>query len=359
MAWYAFHLGRGLRSAGHDVFLYAQSDSPLAGWARAERLPLNDEFDFHTSNPFGLLRISRHLRETICSFRPDILNPHCPPGHALLAWANRKFDLPLVRTVAEPRSPKSNAINRWIHERNTDAMIYSTASSLPRYKTAFNFTRQIQEVIHPGLDLALFPPASMHNWRSKLNVPENALFGAIVARMNPEKGQELLIDALALLNENERARIVVLLTGDDNQQRTAADLRNLAIRNGVVDSLRFEPRLADIRPLLSEIDLGIITSSRSEAVCRIALEYMAYGKPIISTDVNILAEVVRNEVNGWSVPVGDVPAMADALRAALNNRSKLLQFGSRGRHLLETEWTLERQTARTVALYSRLLAAHA
>ena len=69
-------------------------------------------------------------------------------------------------------------------------------------------------------------------------------------------------------------------------------------------------------------------------------------------------EIARPEKKN-ALTIAMYQAMADALRAALNNRSKLLQFGSRGRHLLETEWTLERQTARTVALYSRLLAAHA
>ncbi|MBK6766095.1 MAG: glycosyltransferase family 4 protein [bacterium] len=359
MAWYTLHLARGLRTAGHDVFLYAQRMSPLADWARAEELLLNDDFDFHTTNPLELARAVRHLHATFHRFKPDVLNPHCPPGHALVAWVNRSRGLPVVRTVAEPRPPKSNLINRWIHERRTDAMIYSTASSLPRYRTAFRFARQIEEVIHPGLDLALFPAVATENWRARLNVPAHALFGAIVARLSPEKGQELLIEALALLSPAERNQFVVLLTGDDNRQRSAADLRALAQNRGVVDSLRFESRLADVRPLLAEIDVGIITSVRSEAVCRIALEYMAYAKPIISTDVNILAEVVRDGVNGWSVPVGDAAAMANALRRALTERDRLPMIGESGRTLVETEWSLSQQTAQTVSLFQRLLVEHA
>lgn len=210
-----------------------------------------------------------------------------------------------------------------------------------------------------GLDLEKFPRVEPGTFRSELQIPGTALFAAIVARMNPEKGQELLIEALGMLPESERGRIVVLLTGDDNQQRTAADLKKLAESRGVMDSLRFLPRFADIRPLLSEIDLGIITSVRSEAVCRIALEYMAYGKPIISTDINVLPEVVYNSVNGWVVSSKEPRELADALLSALKHRSDLPEFGRRGRELLETEFTLEKMTSNTLEFYHEVMRAHA
>ncbi len=359
MAWYAHSLARGLIAAGHEVLIYAQAGSPLADWAVRDGVPHNADFNFHSSNPLELSAAIRHLRKTIREFNPDVLNPHCPPGHALLAWVNRGNQLPLVRTVAEPRSPKRNWINRWLHERHTDAMVYSTASSLPRYSSVFSFDRQIQQVISPGLDLLRFPSVATESLRTKLEIPSHAIFAAIVARMSPEKGQELLIDALSELSREEQAQIVVLLTGDDNQQRSSEDLRQMAKSRGVLESFRFGPRLPDVRPLLAEIDLGIITSIRSEAVCRIALEYMAYSKPIISTDVNILPEVVQDGESGWCVPVGDSLAIAEALRAGIKNREELVKRGKQGRKLLQERFTLECQTAQTVDLYNKVLSRHA
>lgn len=359
MAWYAHNLARGLLASGHQVLLYAQAGSPLADWAVRDSVPLNASFNFHSSNPLELSAAIRHLRKSIREFKPDVLNPHCPPGHALLAWVNLDNNFPLIRAVAEPRSPKRNWINRWLHESHTDAMIYSTASSQPRYASVFSFNRQLQRVISPGLDLCLFPTTPSEGWRTKLKIPEQAVFAAIVARMSPEKGQELLIEALALLTADERSQVVVLLTGDDNQQRTSEDLKQLAVTRGVLDSLRFAPRLSDVRPVLSEIDLGIITSIRSEAVCRIALEYMAYSKPIISTDVNILPEVVLDGVNGWCVPVGKPEAIAKSLRAAILQRDELTRRGKQGRKLLEEQFTLSRQSEQTVALYEEVVKRHA
>lgn len=357
LAWYAYHLARGLRSAGHDVYLSSQRGSPLAEWARTAGIPGTDQFDYHSANPLHLAQAVRQLRRVVREYEPDVLNAHCPPGHALLAWVN-SGRRPLIRTAAEPRSPRNNAVNRFIHERRTDGLIYSTATSAVRYAQVFSLTRVAQQVIYPGLDLSLFPETAFANWRQRLSVPDDALFAAVVARMSPEKGQEKLIEALALLEPGVRSRIVVLLTGDDNRQRTWRDLELLAQQKGVASSLRFASRLDDVRPLLSEIDLGVITSLRSEAVCRIALEYMAYGKPVITSDVNILPEVVRHDDTGWVFPSQEPARLAWLLERATTERAALRDMGERGRARLESEFTLAGMTERTIVYYQQVLARH-
>ncbi len=357
MAWYTFHLARGLLKHGCDVWLSSKKGSPLAEWADREGIPGSRERDYRSASPSELWRSYQELSQTIQNVNPDILNPHCPPGHTLVALANRGR-LPLIRTVADPRPPKRHFINRYLHERATNGMIYSTASSLSRYDSVFNFTRTDEQVILPGLDISLFPQVDPGSFRKKLNVPDGALFAAIIARMSPEKGQELLIEALALLPDNKREKIVVLLTGDDSKERAAGDLEKLAQDKGVLPSVRFSGRQADVRPLLSELDLGIITSVRSEAVCRIALEYMAYGKPIIATDINILPEVVRNGVNGWCVSATNPHTMAEALESAINKRVLMAHLGQQGYELLMTEFTLDKMTESTISFYKRVIERH-
>lgn len=354
MAWYAHSLARGLIASGHEVMMFAQRGSPLAEWAIADEVPCNSDFNFHSQNPFELRSAVSTLRRTIRTFQPDILNPHCPPGHLLLAFANRKGQLPLVRTVAEPRSPKRNWFNRRLHERKTKGIVYSTKSSQARYLDVFDLSTVHQAVILPGLDLHRFPAVPTDDWRQKLGVKNGQILAAIIARMSPEKGQELLIEALALLEETARAGLVVVLSGDDSRERRADDLRELAVARGVEGVLKFVPRVSDVRRLITDIDLGIITSVRSEAVCRIALEFMAYGKPVISTDVNILPEVIREE-NGWVVSAHDARELAQVLESVIRNRAELMARGSRGNDLLKSQFTLERQVSQTVSFFEKVV----
>ncbi|MCB9357026.1 MAG: glycosyltransferase family 4 protein [Calditrichaeota bacterium] len=359
LAWYAHSLTRGLQAAGHDVFMYAQRNSPLAEWARQDSVPHNDDFDFHSTNPLQLSRAVRSLKRKISEFRPDVLNPHCPPGHALLALLNRSHQLPLIRTVAEPRPPKRNLLNRMLHERSLHGLIYSSASSVERYRDVFDLRNVRQSVILPGLDLGRFPPMEQTGWRAKLGVRDDQLLAAIIARMSPEKGQELLIRALALLVPAARDQLVVVLTGDDSRERRGEDLKVMAHEHNVTDSLRFLPRLSDVRTLINELDLGIITSVRSEAVCRIALEYMAYGKPIVSTNINILPEVIRHEQNGWIVDPDDPRSLADILLSLLGDRQKLDDSGRRATQLLHSDFTLEKVVEQTIDFYNAVSSAHA
>lgn len=357
MAWYAHSLARGLMASGHEVIMFAQRGSPLAEWAIADEVPCNSDFDFHTKNPFELLSAVSMLRRTIQSLKPDVLNPHCPPGHLLLAIANRKGQLPLVRTVAEPRCPKQNWFNRRLHERKTNAIVYSTKSSQARYLDVFDLTQVQQTVILPGIDIQRFPEVPTDDWKQKLGVKSDQILAAIIARMSPEKGQELLIEALALLEESERACFVIVMSGDDSRERSAHHLRELAAARGVEGVLRFVPRVSDVRRLITDIDLGIITSVRSEAVCRIALEFMAYGKPVISTDVNILPEVIREE-NGWVVNSRNAAELAEVLKSVIRNREELQTRGSRGYDLLKSQFTLERQVNQTVSFFEKVVKTH-
>jgi glycosyltransferase involved in cell wall biosynthesis len=357
MAWYALNTARALRELGHDVYLSTQSASPLAKWALAERLNGHHEFDFHTTNPAHFVRALGHLRGVIRDFRPDVLNPHCPPGHLLCVLANQRDRLPLIRSVAEPRPPKRNFVNKYLHEKRTRGLILSTASSIPRYQANFDLSNLSVRVIHPGLDLTRFPNALRENWRAKLNIADSALFAAIIARMSPEKGQEVLLEALRLLPESLRNRIVVLMTGDDYPERSASELLHLARSLGVEQNVRLAPRCQDVRTLLQEIDLGIITSIRSEAVCRIALEMMAYRVPIVTSDVNILPEVISHGETGIVTPVKDSRALADALERIIRDPAILKSHGDAARQKLESEFTLRRQGEKTVEFYQAVIAA--
>jgi glycosyltransferase involved in cell wall biosynthesis len=355
MAWYALNTARGLRELGHEVYLSTQAGSPLSKWAQTEQLNGHHDFDYHTANPVHFVRALNHLRGIIREFKPDVLNPHCPPGHLLCALANCKDKIPLIRSVAEPRSPKANFVNKYLHEKRTRGLILSTGSSIPRYKSRFDLAQLQLRVILPGLDLARFPSVPREEWRAKLNVPETALFAAIIARMSPEKGQEVLLEALKLLPQEKRSRLCILMTGDDYPERSASELHALARSLGVENYVRFAPRCTDVRTLLQELDFGIITSVRSEAVCRIALEMMAYRLPIITSDVNILPEVISHGATGFVTPVKDSRALAEALDKVISDPAILKPLGEAGRRKLENEFTLIKQAEQTAEFYNSVI----
>jgi glycosyltransferase involved in cell wall biosynthesis len=233
-------------------------------------------------------------------------------------------------------------------------MVFTASSSLQRYQHRFRLEPTRVRTILPGFradDFCLPVPGI---YRARFGLREEQLLIAVVARMSPEKGQEILLRALALLSDAERRQVFCILAGEDARERSQHDLSLLATRLGVEKQVAFVGRLDDVRPLMAELDLAFITSTRSEAVCRVALEYMSYGVPVIASDVNILPEVIRDGENGWTYPHDDPRALAERLRHALREPRERLRRGSRGRELARSTFSLDRELDETLDFFQEL-----
>lgn len=359
LAWHAAETARGLQAAGHDVLLFCQRHSPLAEWTRDAPFAVNDELNLNRFWPHEFIGATYRLRAALREFQPDVLNPHCPPGHSYLA-SLRPGAAPqasLIRTVADPRPPASNWFNRRLHCAATDGIVYTTRTSRQRYAALLADSAVPQEIILPGFRAADFAQGvTPRRLREELSLRADALLIGVIARMSPEKGQEVLLRALALLPSAERARIHCILSGEDSRERGAADLAALAKSLDVERNVTFMPRQNDVRPLMAALDLGLVTSIRSEAICRVALEYMSFGLPVIAGDVNILPEVVRHEATGWIYPHKNPAALAEVLRGAVANETLRRRYGEAGRQRVHGELSAGFFMNRTLDFYDRIIA---
>jgi glycosyltransferase involved in cell wall biosynthesis len=136
----------------------------------------------------------------------------------------------------------------------------------------------------------------------------------MLGRVNRIKGQEVLLEAIASLPAELRARLAVRIVGSafENPGREAA-LRAMAGALGVTATVSIEPFVADTAPLYRWADIVAVPSRRPESLGRVAIEAMSYGRPALVSAIGGLAEVVVDGVTGWLVP----PGRADALALAL------------------------------------------
>ncbi|MBI5060503.1 glycosyltransferase family 4 protein [candidate division KSB1 bacterium] len=361
LAWHAYEQAYALHRAGHEVLLFCQAGSPLATRCADATFGVHSELNLHRWSPPEVARNLREVRRALAAFRPDVLHPHCPPGHTYFALAQGVVgdQVPLVRTVSEPRRPKANPINSYLHRRRTDGMIYTTETSVVRYRNLLAGARLPQRVILPGFRANEFVEGVRSaGYRGQVGLSPEVVLAGVIARMSPEKGQEVLIEALSLLSEAERSRLHVVMAGEDSRERGQRQLRALAEQFGVAATVSFLPKLADVRPLMSELELGIITSTTSEAICRVALEYMSFGIPVVSSDVNILPEVVIDGRNGWVFRNRDAAGLAAVLSAAVTSAGDRKSRGAAGSVLVREQFAPEREVAATLELFAVAAAYH-
>ncbi|MRX43670.1 glycosyltransferase [Agromyces kandeliae] len=151
--------------------------------------------------------------------------------------------------------------------------------------------------------------------------PSDPITVGFIGRLVPEKGLVLLLDALA---RDPRLRLRVVGTGP-----LASELRERAASVGVADRVELvgavEP--AGIPDVLRSFDVlavpSLPTASWTEQFGRVAVEAMACGVPVVSSDAGALPDVVGGA--GLVVPTGDAAALAEALAAASGPRADELR----------------------------------
>jgi glycosyltransferase involved in cell wall biosynthesis len=113
----------------------------------------------------------------------------------------------------------------------------------------------------------------------------------------------------------------------------------------------------DMPATFASTHVVVLPSSYGEGVPRVLIEAAACARPIVATDVPGCREIARHGDNGLLVPLGNVPALADAMRRLIEDPAERRRMGARSREIAEGEFSLEQVARETLAVYQRLLRA--
>jgi glycosyltransferase involved in cell wall biosynthesis len=123
---------------------------------------------------------------------------------------------------------------------------------------------------------------------------------------------------------------------------------------GLKDIIIFTGFRENIPEMLSSFDIFVLPS-RSEGFGRVNLEAMAMGKPVVSTNVGGIPEVVSNGVTGILVEPGNSKALSHAIMRLLNDPPLRESMGREGRKRVEQYFTLHAHVQRVQEIYREVL----
>jgi glycosyltransferase involved in cell wall biosynthesis len=172
-----------------------------------------------------------------------------------------------------------------------------------------------------------------------------------VARFWPEKRHDVMLHAFrALLQRAPHARLWIPGVGPEEER-----VRALAGELGVAARCDFLGFRTDLPELLALADIQV-HSSDEEGVPLAILSGMAAGKPIVSTRVGGIAEVIQDGVSGVLVPPGEPEALADEVWRLMQDPERQCALGAAARRFIETDYSLEAATSRVERLYADVAA---
>jgi len=205
-------------------------------------------------------------------------------------------------------------------------------------------------IIPPGVDAQRFRPGPADRGvrRELSDDPDAALVG-MVGRLDPDKGVELVVEAMARLGSPSPAQLVVVggpgLAGDGYAAEVEAEAR--ARLGGRV---RFLGWTEDVPATLRALDV-LVNASVAEPFGLSVLEAQACGVPVVVTDGGGVVELVSHEEDGLVVR-RDPQSLADALGRLLPDPALRREMGRRGRRAAEAR-SLDARADALAELYRR------
>lgn len=297
-------------------------------------------------------------------------------GEAALSL-RQAWDLPIVnmfhtlgtmknsvaRSVEEAETKQRVAIERRLMQ---EVEVVVAATPLDRAQMVWHYGADASriQIIPCGVDHELFAPQAQPIARQQLGLNADDRLIVCVGRMEPLKGMDILIQALALLTQRMPAlhgKLKVLLIGGENEtnshnwnteQHRLDDMRQqLGLQKQVI-FLGTQPQ-ERLSTYYAAADL-VAAPSFYESFGLAALEAMACGKPVIASNVGGLGWTIEAGRNGLLVPPGDSAALAAQIEWLLNDAQAQAALGQAARQrALNFSW--RSVTCKVLKLYHSLL----
>jgi glycosyltransferase involved in cell wall biosynthesis len=356
----AHALAAGLRDRG--VGIVFRSSGYTKGNARnhvaeraAERgLPAVTDLDLSKHRkPWRDWRDARRLRTLLDREPFDLVHCHLANDTRIALSALHGRALPLVRSVYETEPERIRGVD---------------LAALSRLRRVFVFSRGVERALtergipsgrivalEATVDLERFRPGDASARRRALGFAAEDFVAGIVARVQPQRRFDLLLDAAERASRDcPRLRLVVIGRGS----KLEATAREPARRRGLLDRVVFFPGYfegADYVDVLRSFDVKLFLVPGTDGTARAVREALACGLPVLTTRRGILPELVRDGVSGRVLD--ETPeAFAQALVALAREPEARRRMGEAARKDAEARFSLARQVETVAASYRALLA---
>jgi glycosyltransferase involved in cell wall biosynthesis len=318
---FAQDLGAACRDRGHHVTTVALAPGAAGGLA------------VETLGPTRLGRQSiSALRRRLST--SDIVVAHGSSTLPACALATAGTGVPFVyRQISDSLFWAGTPARRWRVRallRRAAAVVALAPGAADVLRTRFAVPEDAIAVIPNGVPAGSFAPsdqAAKAAARESFGLAPERPVVLSIAALVPEKGVDLVIDAVATLPD------VQLLVAGDGPAR--ADLERAA-RRLVPDRCVFAGSLADPAPAYAAADLVVLASRGGDSMPAALVEAGFCGLPVVSTDVGAIADVVIDGRTGVVLPVAEARAVSDAIAEVLTSPDRAAAWGEAARrHCLE------------------------
>ena len=316
----------------------------------------------------------KKLKKLINEFKPDIVHTHAAKSGALGRLAAKHCNVPVIVHTFHGHifhsyfnSLKTNLFIR--AERYlagfSDAIV--AISEVQKKELSMDFkiaSAEKFQIIPLGLDLDPFitdQESKRNKFRSEFNLGEEIIAIGIIGRLVPVKNHTLFLKSLKKVLKNTNQKIKAFIIGDgESRKGLAQSARDLGISFSIeTDTIHLHPLIftswrTDVDIICAGLDIVALTSL-NEGTPVSLIEAQAAGKPVVSTRVGGITDVVLENKSGLLSGVNDEEGFAINLLKLVSDSALRISFGNEGRNFVLGKFGYQRLVIDMSNLYYKLL----
>jgi glycosyltransferase involved in cell wall biosynthesis len=320
-------LVEGLGKRGHQQTVFCLNDS----WDEVNVRKLQNQNaqvkiigKFALISGFGLLRVWRSLQK----LQADAVVTMLFASDIIGRWISRLAHVPRIVTSIQTHDVYYSTLQRWLVRRSmpcADVVLLNSQHIAEFAIREEGATSDKLQVIHNSIRYGDYQvEADKEALHKELNIPSSGFILGSLGRLTPQKGYDVLINALAAIPWQD-LHVVIAGTGE---QKDA--LLSLASHQRVGDRVHLVGYRRDVPYFLKAIDL-YVHPSRYEGMPIAVLEAMAAGCPIVASGVDGIRELIEDGVHGWLVPPEEPARLGRTILRAMQQPGERLQRGEAAR----------------------------
>ncbi len=358
----ALEIAKAIVSAGGKALIVSKpgkmAKDALTSGIELKNLPLD------TKNPFQIAKNTKLLKELILKEKVDIVHVRSRAPAWSAYKAARDLNIPFVTTYHAAYSSKTifKTFYNSVMAKGDRVIAISQFildHIIKKHSKRPWFDLSKIRLIQRGVDLQYFDPSSIspqqvQQLRESWGIPPDTQVLLLPGRISRTKGQDVLIEALSLMNHKN---VTVVFVGSAQGHESYRDnLIHLTSSLGLENRVKWIPPCSDIAIAYQMANMIVCPSLVPEGFGRLMAEAQAMKKSIVASDHGAAREVIEEGVTGWLTRPGDVEALAHAIDEALDLPQKSFdEMGEKGRARVEAYFSKETMCSQTLAVYQELL----
>ena len=298
-------------------------------------------------NPFYDLRAFFEIRKALKTLKPDLLSTHSAKAGVLGRIASFRMGFPVIFTA-----------HGWsftdgipLLKRKMFLLIEKLLAPLStRIICVSEYDRNLALKNNLAKDSKVL---TIHNGMPDSQDSKNMANPAVaqpsflmVARFDEPKDQELLVNAVSEVNDCK----LTLIGDGDSLQRT----KDLAIKLKVNDRVEFMGQVIATEEIFARHQVYVLIS-KWEGLPRSIIEAMRAGMPVIASDVGGCSEEIKDGINGFLIPRGDLKTLISKLSLLTSNPDLRLRMGNESRRCYKNKFTFEKMYRENVRVYKEII----